>query len=242
MKTRWLFVASLFLILQTGSAQVSSQITNQVSIPPPTPFKVVSRDGNSAVWERTTYELGPTGEVVSRTHKYTELATGLNFLRNGKWIPCNAEIDILPNGTAAATNGQHKAYFPGDIARGVINLLTPDGKDLQSRPICLCYDDGNHTVVIAVLTNSVGEVVGRNEVVYPDAFQGASASMVYHYTRAGFEQDVLLQGRLPSPSSFGLDPGTTRLQMLTEFFDTNNPAGVENGVDVLSRPTLSLAK
>ena len=35
------------------------------------------------------------------------------------------EIEILPNGTAAATQGQHQAHFPGDIYNGVIEVVTP---------------------------------------------------------------------------------------------------------------------
>ncbi len=194
------------------------------ALPDPTPYSITQRDGNSRVWQRETYDKAPNGNIVTNVHKYTELATGLNHLVDGQWVASTEEIDLSPDGnSAAATNGQHQAYFPGDIAQGVIELDTPDGLKLQSRPIALSYDDGSNTVMIAVLTNSAGELLGTNQVIYPNAFEGATASLRYTYTLAGLEQDVLIQEQLPPPESFGLDSTNTRLQMLTEFFGTNNP-------------------
>ena len=160
---------------------------------------------------------------MPRTHRYTELATGLNFWSNGQWTPSKEKIVVLPNGTAAATNGQHQVYFPGDIAQGVIELVTPDGKQLQNRPLCLSYDDGSNTVLIAVLTNSPGYLVGANQVIYPDAFTGVKADLLYVYTKAGLEQDIILRAQPPDPAAFGLNPRTTRLQVLTEFFYPPQP-------------------
>jgi hypothetical protein len=99
-------------------------------------YQVAERDANSQVWQRQTYDQTPDGSIVTNIHKHTELATGLNHLVNGQWVASKEEIDISPAGnSAAATNGQHQAYFPGDIYNGVIDLVTPDGKQLQSRPL-----------------------------------------------------------------------------------------------------------
>ncbi len=211
------------------------------SLPSPTPYSIVQQDGNSQVRERTVYELGPSGQAVLKEHRYTELATGLNFRdpTTGQWTPSKAEIAILPNGTAAATQGQHQAYFPGDIAQGVIELDTPDGLKLQSRPIGLSYDDGTNTVLFAVLTNSLGELLGSNRVIYPNAFQGAAASLRYTYTRAGFEQDILIQEQLPPPETFGLDSANARLQVLTEFFSPPQPAVEANSLPAQGGMTLT---
>ena len=83
-----------------------------------------------------TYELAPDGSIVLRIHRYVELATGLNHLVNGQYVPSSDQIELSADGTSAsATNGQHQAYFPADIANGVIELVTPDGKTLESQPI-----------------------------------------------------------------------------------------------------------
>jgi hypothetical protein len=60
----------------------------------PTPFSiedyaVVSRGPNHAVRERTVYEPGPSGRLVARVHRVTELGSGLNHLNDqGEWELC----------------------------------------------------------------------------------------------------------------------------------------------------------
>ena len=120
---------------------------------------------------------------------YTELATGLNFLSNGQWTVSNEKIDILPNGLAAATNGQHQVYFPADISNGRIEMVTPDGRQVFSQPLELGYFDGSNAVVLAELTNSVGVLVGNNEVIYQNAFNGLKADLKYYlHSRAAWSK------------------------------------------------------
>jgi len=168
--------------------------------------------------------MAPDGRIVPHVHQYTELATGLNHLVNGQWVASKENIEISPDGISAmATNGQHQAYFPNDIATGVIKLVTPDEEQLFSRPIALGYDDGTNTVLIGLLTNSVGELAGSNQVIYPNAFEGVSADLRYTYTKAGFEQDVVLADQPPPPGRFGFNPQAVRLQVITEFFNPPQP-------------------
>ena len=235
----------LFLSGGAGFLEGAPATTTQ-NVPPPTAFGIVASDANSRVWERTVYEVDPKGTVVARKHRVTELASGLNFWRNGQWQSSKEEIDLLPAGgdfAAAATNGQCQAWFPMDIQQGVIQLSTPDGRQIVSRPVGLFFEDDNHSVLIAVLTNSVGGLVGANEVIYPNAFEGATASLRYKYTLGGFEQDVVVQGQLPDPAALGLVPARTRLGVLTAFFDTNNPVETPAPADPqdgLSDPTLTV--
>ena len=213
---------------QTAASPVpASSLASQA-----TPYAIVELGANYQVWERETYDPAPDGSIVTNIHKYTELATGLNHLVNGQWVASKEEIDISPNGNwAAATNGQHQVYFPGDIYNGVIELDTPDGLKLQSQPIGLSYDDGTNTVLIAELTNSTGEILSSgNQAIYPNAFTGIAADLLYIYTKAGFEQDIILREQPPDPASFGLNPQTTRLQVLTEFFNPPQPVVSTNSV------------
>ena len=195
-------------------------------LPAPAAYAVARQDGNSRAWERTMYELGPQGQVVPKKHHVTELATGLNYLSNGQWVESKEEIDVLPQGGVAATHGQHQAYFPADIDQGKIKVVTPDGLQLQSRPLGIFYDDGHHTVLIGLLTNSIGVLVSSNQVIYPDAFAGLRADLRYTYRKSGFEQDIVLLAQPPAPAAFGLDPAKTRLQVMTEFFNAPNPGQV----------------
>ena len=208
-----------------GSPTGSNQTPTSTTKPPAdTAYRVQASGANQNVWQRETYETGPKGQVVKHVHQFTELATGLNHLVNGQWVASKEEIHLLPNGTAAATSGQHQAYFPGNIYSGVIRMVTPDGQVLLSRPVGMSYDDGTNTVMIAELTNSIGYLVGSNRVVYSNAFTGFKADLRYTYTKAGFEQDVVLRQQPPTPESLGLNADTAKLQALTEFFSPPQPS------------------
>jgi len=63
-----------------------------------TPYAVVLKGANQQVWQNTTYETLPTGQMIPHIQQYTELATGLHYLKNGQWLDSKEEIDILPNG------------------------------------------------------------------------------------------------------------------------------------------------
>ena len=189
---------------------------------------MVQQDANSRVWQRETYELSPSGEITTNTQSYTELASGLNFLdASGQYVPSKEEIDIQPDGTASATQGQHKVYFPIDIYSGEIEMVTPDGVILKSQPVGLSYDDGSNTVFIAVLTNSVGQLLGDNQVIYTNAFAGVDADLIYTYTRSGLEQDVVIHEQLVSPDAVGLIAANSCLQVLTEFLSSPQPVVTE---------------
>jgi hypothetical protein len=218
-----------FILLNFISLCRAQQVTQQsTTLLPPTQPSVVSRDANSRVWRWTEYEQGPGGQSISQAHSYTELATGLCYRQNGQWMDSLEQINILPDGSAAATNGQHQAYFPADIFNGFITLVTPNGLKLQSQPIALSYNDGTNTVIIGVLTNSIGELISSNQIIYPNAFEGIDADLLYTYKKSGFEQDVIFRQKPPAPDQFGLNSENSGLQLLTEFFDPPTP--VQNSV------------
>ena len=110
-----------------------------------------------------------------------------------------------------------------NIYGGEIDLVQPNGERLHSCPVGLSYDDGTNTVLIAVLTNSIGQLVGSNQVIYTNAFVGLDADIIYSYTRSGLEQDIVLREQPPTPASLNLSPETTRLQVLTEFLNPPQP-------------------
>ncbi len=216
MKTSIIVTALLALLVINASAQTASQSATKLRAP--TSIRVVDRGPHHKVWQWETYEQSPEGQIVPHIHQYTELATGLHYRSNGQWLDSKEVISILPDGTAAATNGQHQVYFPSDIYSGAIDLVTPDGRQIKSRPVGLSYDDGTNTVMIAELTNSIGYLVGTHQVIYPNAFTGFKADLRYTYTKSGFEQDVILRQQPPTPESLGLNADTARIQVLTEFF------------------------
>jgi hypothetical protein len=229
--------AALPSFAQTSPAVGAS---SPVAVPAPTSFAVVERGGNHRVWERLVYEISPSGRIVAKPHRYTELATGMYFKRDGRgeWLETTEQIQLLSDGSAAAVNGPHQVYFPADLYQGAIRVVTPDGKTLRSRPMGIAYSDGVTNVLIAELKSSVGQILTtKNQILYPDAFTDITCDIVATYRKSGFECDLVFRQRPPSPADYGLDPAKTRIQLLTEFFDAPAPtpkAAFANRADRLS--------
>jgi len=219
MKTSFL----VFLLLIVFIIELRAQPQPPIPTNNPTAYRIVAADADQNLWQSTSFITNKAGKVTPRIHKFYEVATGLNHWQNGEWVKSKEQIDPLPDGTAAATNGQHQAYFPGDLYEGTIRLFTPDEKLMESRPIALSYDDGTNFVIIAELTNTIGQLLGENQAIYTNAFLGISADVLFEYKREGFSQNIILHQQPPSPESFGLNPTTTKLQVLTEFFNAPEP-------------------
>jgi hypothetical protein len=170
-------------------------------------YTVTERGADYNVWSKTTVENG-----TNRVHQYVELATGMNYTNNsGQWVESKEQITVLPGGGAAATQGRHQVYFPADIYNGVVEVVTPDGRHLKSRPLGISYDDGSNTVWIAQLKHSIGWLTRSNQVTYPDAFTDFRADLVCTYRRGGFESDVVFRQQPPTPDQYGLNNANSKL-------------------------------
>jgi len=185
---------------------------------------VVDSGPNHRVWQTVSVdELGQTN-----VSSYTELATGLNYWNpaKGQYEESKEQFQIMQDGSAIATNGQHQVILAADInSGGSVDLLMPGGQRLQSNPMGLSFFDtaSGKSVLIAEVTNCVGELVSPNVVLYTSAFGNLQAALRYTYTRDGFEQDVILYQNPGSPADYGLNPATSRLEMWSEFFNPPSP-------------------
>lgn len=225
MKARYFIVLVCLAAAIVTRAQPSTSANTARPTPPrDTPYAVVSRDANSRIWERTTYEKRRDGQWIPHVHRYNEIATGLHYRdESGNWLDSKEDIELSPNGGAEAVHGQHRVFFPSDLYDGVIELITPDGEHLKSRPIGISYFDGTKSVLIAELTHSTGQIVSANQVLYTNAFSDFAADLLVTYRKSGLECDLVFRDRLPAPEVFGLDSNHARLELLTEFFDTPTP-------------------
>ena len=212
-------IAAAFAVL-TG---IVSTVSANPRPPFSTDYSVASRGANQTVSSRVTSVADSAGRTVYRTNLFTTLATGKHFWRDGQWHETKAEIELTANG-AAATNGPHKVFFAPNLNTvGAVDLTTPDGKRLRSRILGLYYYDENELVMVAETKDSFGLLVGTNQVWYTNAFDDVRADVQYVYTKAGFAQNIILRAQPPAPADLGLNPETTRLQVLTEFFDAPVP-------------------
>jgi hypothetical protein len=198
-----------------GSAQTTVASASTTAV-------VVDAGPNHRVWQYQTYEPMPNGKTVARLHQYRELAAGLNYLdAKGKWTPSVEKIEVFSGG-AKAQQGQHKVVFSSNLnTAGAIDVHAADGQRLRSHIIGLIYADSTtrQAVLIAGMQDSDGEVVGDNQVLYPNAFDGVKADVRYTYRRDGLEQDVILREQLPAPEAYGMNSATTELEVVTEFIN-----------------------
>jgi hypothetical protein len=191
---------------------------------------VVQRGPHDALWQRVVEHTTSYGKKYYRTNSYREIATGKHYLKNGEWVASVPELAILPSGFGVATQMQHKVIFAPNInTAGAIDCLMPDDKRLQGHVLGLAYTDKatGQGVMIAEIKDSVGVVVGDNQVVYPDAFDsegGFRADIRYTVTLAGIEQDIILVESPPSPLLYGIQPDNCRLEVYSEFVEWAQPA------------------
>ncbi len=226
MKKSLLLVSFVLFACQVGTrAQPTApNVTTHNSKEVPR-FDVVARGANYKLWQRVISESDTGGEAYTRIVYYTELASGMHYLKDGQWIESEAKIEITKDG-AAATKGAHKVNFAANINTvGAIDFTAPDGKQLRSHVLGLSYLDTatGKSAMIGEIKDSIGVLHPPNQIIYPDAFTDIKASLRFTYTKVGFEQDVIILEKIPSPEEYGLNPATTRLEVLTEFIDPPQP-------------------
>lgn len=213
----------------TGDNQLASVTNSQASS-----YAIIERGPHHRVWATVTTTTNSQGQLISATNKaYIELATGLHHQNaKGQWVESKENIEAYPGG-AIARQGPHQVIFANNLNTAVaIDMQTPDGKRLQSHILGLSYFDtatGN-SVLFAEIQDSIGQIVGTNQVVYTNAFTQFKADVRYTYTKAGFEQDVILRQRPPLPEMYGLSSTNTRLQVLTEFLTPPQPVVKEMSI------------
>jgi hypothetical protein len=155
----------------------------------------------------------------TNTQGYTELRSGVCYQKNGQWVDSVEQIELTATG-AQAVQGSHQVQWAGNInTPGAVQLTSPTGQVFSSTVYGLSYRDAStgSNVLIAPLQDSIGEVVGENQVLYTNAFSGVNADIKYIYTMGGLEQDIVLREQPPSPADFNLNPETSFLDVVTKF-------------------------
>ncbi len=196
----------------------ASNTVNQAS------YVEVSRGPHSRVMQAVVTVTNAAGNTVTRTNAYTEIATGMSHLVGDQWVASSDQIQITANG-AAGTNCQAQIHFAANLNNpGAIDLLTPDGFHMTSDIAGLVYFDGITNVVIAIPQDSIGQILpSLDQILYTNAFTNAACDVLYSYTKAGFEQNIVIRQQLPSPASFGLTASNIWLQVWTEFTAAPSP-------------------
>src|SRR5260221_3018601 len=177
---------------------------------------------------KTIVERGLNHRVVQTTNGavYTELGTGMHFVRDGQMLESKEEVLIDANGYGVADQGQHSVRFSPSITDSPAIVYTdPDGNILRVRPLGLAYLEygTGSSNLFSEIKPSIG-AVKSNPVTYADAFtNNISADIVYRYKKGSFEADVAVRAQLPPPSNWNMDPNHVRLQVWHELLDPPTP-------------------
>ncbi len=170
---------------------------------------------------------------------YVEVATGLNRLdaERGGYVPAKAEFERTAEGYFIARQTQHQVILGPDLrVEGSVDLLTPDGLRLRSRPVGLALVDPGtgRSVMLGEVRGCEAEWVAANEVLYRDAFEGLSpGDIAYRLTERSFEQNVILREQIPPELvvAAGMDPLRARVVVLSEFYEAPEPEVVARSGD-----------
>jgi len=167
-----------------------------------------------------------TGGTILSTNSYVQVETGLNYRDDyGAWVPSVAGFDLIPGG-ATAWKGQHKVSLPSNLnAAGSVQVRLPDNQLLRSHPYALAWYDTatGESVMIGEIQDCQGYQIADDQIIYPGAFTDIEADIRYTFSKAGFEQDVILREQPPAPEAFGLQSETSRLEVWTEFPEAPEP-------------------
>ena len=186
-------------------------------------FAAAERGAQYTRWISVQSRTNSSGRVLVRTNSFVELGAGINRLVGNQWVASRPLIEPVPGG-AKGSQARHQVRFGNDLnTQGAIELTGPDGRRIRSHVLGLAYYDTSTgtNVLIAVTKSCQGRILSsQKQVVYADGFDGAVADVRYTYTGSGLEQDVIIRAQLPAPEAYGLNSGTTELQILTEYLDT----------------------
>lgn len=149
------------------------------------------------------------------------------------WQESRAEIELTRKG-AVAVRGQHRAIFSNNAndAAGALDVQLGDGTRLRSSVLALRYYDpvSGQDALLATVQDARGELLPPNQVIYRKVFDKVRADLVYTYRKDGMEADVVLREVPPAPEEFGLPSETTRLEVVTEFFEAPQPVKVRRAL------------
>jgi hypothetical protein len=150
----------------------------------PNPNVFVSQQTeHSRVWSKVVSRTNQVGKVFTTTNQaYIELATGMSYWKGGQLVNSVESLGIVADG-ASGTQTRYTVHFMGNAntAGGAVTVNTADNKTFNSRVYGLSYWDSSTgaSVLIGSLQDSPGQLVGKNRIVYPNAFRGCDASIEY---------------------------------------------------------------
>lgn len=223
-----IFLHRLILVLIIGCSMSAS---GKIATNPPSGGVLVNAIRATAA---------PKKEVIAEKSSLTESnGPAMTDLGIGASSMVKQEIR-LENDSAVADYGLQKVHFPAEITEAPITITTPDGRKLQCRATFLALYDANsgQSLLLGEVKKSIGELVGDNTVIYPNAFDTIGADIRYRYTKYSLEQDIILHEAVKLPKEFQSE--NVRLEVWSEWIDSTPDAKETQTIDL--RPLDTVGK
>jgi len=164
------------------------------------PYRLVPMQSAPGAIGLSPVSTQPAGPVIPPANAAMFSIAAEPFAADPDFQEVRPFIEITPTG-AIGKSGRHKVEFLANInatASAPLVLHMPSGETISTKIIGLCYITDSQSVLFAELKDCQGELLQSNEVRYPDAFSGASASVVYDYTQDSISQDIVIHRQLPT--------------------------------------------
>jgi hypothetical protein len=178
-------------------------------------------------------DIGPNSQTFQRfdaddgtpqSKPIVTLSTGMNYWTGTQYSPSDPTFEAVRDGFLAG-KVQSRIHLGGNInMQGAVRVTTRDGYKLSSTPaaIALYNKVSGDSLIIGTITNSIGVLVGTNCVIYPEAFTGVCADVIYSLERQSFCQDVVITGRF-DPSDWGFPAESTQIQIISRILRMPGP-------------------
>src|SRR5215468_11459733 len=82
---------------------------------PPLPeANLVGLGPHHATYRWSTDQIWPDGRKTVEEHHVVQMASGLNYFKDGQWVPSSEVIEVFPDG-AIARHAQHQVIFSANL-------------------------------------------------------------------------------------------------------------------------------
>src|SRR6059036_1215711 len=136
---------------------------------------VTDRGAHHRTWSRVTQITLPSGRVRYETNSYQELAGGMHYLNGqGVWTEAKPLFELFPGGAIARQVQTQVILAPNANTAGAVDWTGPDGQRCRSHVLGISMIDrvSGQSILIAELTDSIGELIAPNQILYRGALRG----------------------------------------------------------------------
>src|ERR1035437_1144330 len=106
---------------QPSTAAAHAAKPRPTRVPAPTAYWVIDAGANHRVWQNETYEKSSDDQIHTNIHTFTELSSGLNYLRAGQWVESKEQIEVCRKAVRPPCKASIRPIFQAIFTTGSLN-------------------------------------------------------------------------------------------------------------------------